>query len=59
MSETETESQKAIRAAIAADQAKRNTPSLSMTSSLPEAAGDDCPGCHGNAGSTPCGTCGI
>lgn len=55
----ETASQKAIREAIAADQAKRNTPSLSQPSSSPEAAGDDCPECHGNAGATVCNTCGI
>lgn len=56
---SETESQKAIREAIAAGEARRNTPSKVQVSRIPEAPGDDCPECQGNAGTAPCNTCGI
>lgn len=56
---SETASEKAVREAIAVDQAKRNTPSRVQVSRVPDAPGDDCPECHGNAGPSACDTCGI
>lgn len=55
----ETESQKAIREAIAADQAKRLESRMVKVARVTDAPGEDCPGCKGRAGRKACGTCGI
>lgn len=56
---SETESQKAIREAIAAMQQRRQVPPLTMVDGVPEAPGEDCPECHGRPRRKACGTCQI
>jgi hypothetical protein len=55
----ETQSQKAIRLAIAADQERRRLGRVIKVSGVPDIPGDDCPTCHGRAGRKACRTCGI
>jgi hypothetical protein len=54
----ETESQRAIRQAIEADQERRRAGrrAVERVTDIPD---EECPGCHGNAGSNPCEVCGI